>query len=68
MPTTNGRPMKAGEKTRLHQAIYVKNSGPDVLTTQAILAGCEQADSLLSAEFISMAKASTFYLTIQQTR
>ncbi len=49
MPTTNGRPMKMGEKTRLHQAIYAKNSGPDVLTTQDIIAGCEKADNLLLA-------------------
>jgi hypothetical protein len=47
MPTTNGRPMKMGEKTRLHQAIYAKNSGPDVLTTEDVIAGCEKADNLL---------------------
>lgn len=61
MPTTNGGLMKAGEKKRLRQATFAKDSGPDVLATQDILAGCEKADSLLSAEFISLAKASPFY-------
>ena len=66
MPTTNGRPMKMGEKTRLHQAIYAKNSGPAVLTTQEIIAGCEKADNLLSDEFVAMAKTSPFYFDNQQ--
>jgi hypothetical protein len=58
--------MKSGEKTRLHQAIYAKNSGPDGLTTVDIIAGCEKADHLLSDEFVAMAKASPFYFENQQ--
>lgn len=60
--------MQAGEKTRFHREIYSKNTGPDGLTTQDIISGCEKADGLLSDEFVAMTKSSPYYFGNQQDR
>jgi len=58
--------MSPAEKARFHREIYARNSGPDGVTTEAIIAGCVKADSLLSPEFVAMAKSSPFYFKNQQ--
>lgn len=58
--------MKAGEKQRFHNEIYSKNAGPEVLTTEDIVKGCEQADCLLSDEFVASAKSSPYYFDNQK--
>lgn len=66
MTTFSGRAMSQAEKARFHREIYAKNTGPDGVTTEAIISGCEKADSLLSPEFVAMAKESPFYFKNQQ--
>jgi hypothetical protein len=61
MTTTSGRPMTVEEKTRLHQEIYHPNTGPERITTEAILEGCKEAEEILSEEFVEMVKHSPFY-------
>jgi hypothetical protein len=58
--------MSSSEKARFDLAIYAKNTGPDGITTEDILKGCEQANDLLTTDFVEMIKDSPFYLKNQQ--
>ena len=65
MAISRGRAMSISEKSRFQIEIYAPNNGPDGITTEDILKGCEKAEVLLTASFVDTIKKSAFYLKNQ---